>query len=120
LFHWHEQLIRAFYIINIATYMINMECYFPCSILIYQFLDDLWDFPIKSLYFCFSTVWQKTSNISIFDITGATGLKKRQGQRPHFTNFETPPLGQRRTSGAQKKLRRVHQAKGPEGPNLSP
>jgi hypothetical protein len=85
--------------------MISMECYFPCSIIVYEFLDDLWDFPIKFLYFCFNPIWQKTPSLSIFDITRATGLQKRQGQRPRFKNFETYPPVQRRTRGAQQDVK---------------
>ena len=48
------ELIRAFCIIIIATYRTSFYCYLHWSFIIYALLDDLWDFPTKSLVLVFN------------------------------------------------------------------
>jgi hypothetical protein len=55
------QVIRAFYIIDIITYMTCFEWYLRWPIIMYAFLVDIWDFSTKFLSLVFN--FQEEENL---------------------------------------------------------
>ncbi len=98
------ELIRAFYIINIVTYMFSFHLYMPSYTIIYAFLVDFWDFPMKPPSSVFNS-WEAENLLFHFLLfQGPTGHLKIKAKIPDqfFTRRST--VGERITR------------EGPQGP----
>lgn len=91
------ELIRAFYIINIVTYMFSFYWYMPSYIVIYAFLVDFRDFPTKSPSLVFNSCEAENLLFCFLLFQGPSGHLKIEEKIPDqfFTRRST--VGQKIT-----------------------
>ena len=108
------ELIRAFCIIIIATYRTSFYCYLHWSFIIYAFLDDLWDFPTKSLVLVFNFWEAENLLFRILMFQGPSGPQLIRGKIPRKFLWKIRSLGQRYAPGATW-APKEHRWRGPGG-----
>ena len=107
------ELVHAFYIINIVTYMFSFHWYMPSYIIIYAFLVDFWDFPTKSPSLVFNS-WEAENLLFRFLLfQGPSGHLKIEGKIPAQFSTRRSTMGQRITreeprGGKETRWRALH------------
>jgi hypothetical protein len=74
------ELLHAFYIIIFASYRDSFYCYSHWYCTIFTYLDDLWDFLIKSLVLVFNSWKVENLIFRIFIFQGSSGTQLNRGK----------------------------------------